>query len=60
MIDREELLKQKEYYKEGEKLNMCKAMEDWKEELLQQCFKEKKNVVKYEKMYRRKVGIKWN
>ena len=46
--------------KEGEKLNMCKAMEDWKEELLQQGFKEKKNVVKYEKMYRRKVGIKWN
>lgn len=31
MIDREELLKQKEYYKEGEKLNMSKAMEDWKE-----------------------------
>ena len=31
MIDREELQKQKEYYKEGEKLNMCKVMEDWKE-----------------------------
>ena len=36
MIDREELLKQKECYKEGEKLNMCKAMEDWKEELLKE------------------------
>ena len=36
MINREDLLKQKEYYREGERLNMCQAMEDWKEELLKE------------------------
>lgn len=38
MLDRQDLLEVKEQYRieEGGKVNMCKAMEDWAEELLQE------------------------
>lgn len=36
MINQPELIKTKAIYEEGGKINMCKAMEDWKEELLKE------------------------
>ena len=36
MINQPELIKKKAIYEEGGKINMCKAMEDWKEELLKE------------------------
>lgn len=36
MIDQPSFKEQKEIYKEGNKINMCKAMNDWKEDIFQQ------------------------
>lgn len=36
MIDQPNFKEQKEIYKEGDKINMCKAMSDWKEDIFQQ------------------------
>lgn len=36
MIDQPEFAKRKELYKEGKKINMCKAMADWKADILKE------------------------